>query len=151
MSRFIVCDTMSRLDVKTNELSYDKYDEQIQTNPEAYYNSRRGLFYQRDAVSAESKCCIGLPQQEILKNMRSVLASFKTNYKIIVSPLYDQKRINSEDLRYLQQLFGAANVFDFSGKNHFTEPYTNYYETSHYRPVVCDSILSLVYHRSSKP
>jgi len=151
MSRFIVCDSLSRLDVTTNELSYDKYDEQIKTNPAAYYNPRRGLFYPRDAVSAESKCCIGLRQKEILKSMRLILTSFKTNYKIIISPLYDQKRINREDLKYLRRLFGEQNVFDFSGKNHFTEPYTSYYETSHYRPVVCDSIMSLVYGHSSKP
>ena len=70
----------------------------------------------------------------------------KTNYRIIISPLYNQIKLNNQDLDYLKQLFGKDNVFDFSGINKFTKDYNNYYESSHYRPHIAREIMQLIYH-----
>jgi hypothetical protein len=59
--------------------------------------------------------------------------------------MYDQLRIDKTDLNYLEQLFGKSNVFDFSGKNIFTENIGNYYEDSHYRPHVAQKIMEYIY------
>lgn len=60
--------------------------------------------------------------------------------------MYDQLKINEEDLEYLKTLFGDVNVFDFSGINKFTNDYKNYYEASHYRPHVTKEIMEKIYY-----
>jgi len=45
----------------------------------------------------------------------------------------------------LIDVFQKENVFDYSGKNEWTEPIGNFYETSHYRPFVARRIMSQVY------
>ncbi|MCX6296671.1 MAG: hypothetical protein NTX97_11510, partial [Bacteroidetes bacterium] len=75
----------------------------------------------------------------------SILKSHNTQYKIVISPLYNQEKLDPGDLNYLVNLFGGENVFDFSGINFITNDFHNYYETSHYRPFVCDYILNIIY------
>jgi hypothetical protein len=41
--------------------------------------------------------------------------------------------------------FGSSNVYNFSGKNEFTTDLSNYYESSHYRPLLADKILKEIY------
>jgi hypothetical protein len=53
--------------------------------------------------------------------------------------------MNVNDLRYLTNLFGKENVYDFSGINEYTESIYNYYENSHYRPYVADEIMKKLY------
>ena len=59
--------------------------------------------------------------------------------------MYDQKKLNIEDLSILNALFGKENVFDFSGINQITNNLYNYYETSHYRPHVAKKIIDEIY------
>ena len=77
--------------------------------------------------------------------MRDILVKNHTNFKIVISPLYDQRKLNPQDLSRLNEIFGPGHIYDFSGKNSFTGDYHNYYETSHYRLPVTDSIISMIY------
>jgi hypothetical protein len=106
------------------------------------------LFYKRDSIQKFSNQSIYDEQEILLKNIQSIFKKNKTDYKIIINPLYDQLKINPKDLKYIRDLFGAENVFDFSGINSITNDYHNYYETSHYRPFVCDSILNVIYRKN---
>ena len=132
-------------DMKSNQLSYYIYDKEIKNNPKSYYSDKHELFDKRDTIQKFSEPSINRDQEVLLKSIYSILESHKTNYKIIINPLYDQIKINPKDLIYLRNLFGIENVFDFSGINSITNDYHNYYETSHYRPRVCDSILNIIY------
>ena len=67
-----------------------------------------------------------------------------TEYKIIVSPLYEQVKFSNHDLSILRKNFGP-NLFDFSGNNDFTKSKFNFYEKSHYRKEIADKILEIVY------
>ena len=69
----------------------------------------------------------------------------KKKYKIVLSPLYEQEKLSPDDFKLLKTLFGD-NLYDFTGKNTFTDSKYNYYEQSHYRTTVGDSILSIIYH-----
>jgi hypothetical protein len=75
----------------------------------------------------------------------NVFKEHNTNYKIVISPLYDQMRLDSLSLNRIDYIFGPENVYDFSGINRFTEPVYNYYESSHYRPHVAKQILEIIY------
>jgi len=145
MEEYGIINNVWKHDMISNQVSYYVYDEQLKNDPNSYYADKLKLFYKRDTVQKFSKPVIYTAQKALLENIVSILKSHKTNYKIIVSPLYDQIKLNQTDLDYLKMLFGADHVFDFSGINSITNDYHNYYETSHYRPFICDSILSVIY------
>ena len=131
---------------QNNELSYAVFDSIIAKNPDDYYIPKMKIFYKR---SPEQR--ISIPsitnetQLKMLAHIKQIFDSHHTNFKIVISPLYRQLKMNPADLQFLRSLFGTENVFDFSGVNGFTNDYRNYYETSHYRPNVADSIMKIVY------
>ena len=150
MEKFGIRDNALKHDATTNQLTYSIYDNQIKTNPYAYYASKVHLFYKRDSVQRYSPPVISAEQIKLLVNIKQIFDANKTNCKIIVSPLYDQIKLNQADINYLNNLFGKENVFDFSGINTITSDYHNYYEASHYRSDICDSLLTIVYTNNLK-
>ena len=88
-----------------------------------------------------------IDQREI-ENTKFIADTFKkdhTNYKIIIAPLYDQRATNSIELEILKIYFGKENVYDYSGKNKFTNDISNYYEMSHFKPSLGRIILKEIY------
>ncbi|MCF1190806.1 hypothetical protein LRR18_04345 [Mangrovimonas sp. AS39] len=138
-------DKKRNYDNKTNELRFDFFEDLI--SQDKYYTPERiSIFYDRDTtIQSYSPECIKGNQKLILENISSIIQKHNTQLRVIVSPLYDQKKINKSDLQYLKTLFGEENVFDFSGINKFTNDYTNYYESSHYRPHVAREIMGIIY------
>jgi hypothetical protein len=131
-------------DYKSNELKYVHYEKLILRN-EYYTEERMKVFFDRDSIPSITTVSISENQKLMLGDILTVFEKHETNFKIIISPLYNQKKLAHEDLIYLKSLFGGQNVFDFSGKNSFTEDYQNYYESSHYRPHVAEKMLEIVY------
>lgn len=130
-----------------NQLSYFVFDSILNINENLYYEGKEKYFYPRDAEQSYSEAAIEDEQKELLTEIKSILNSQNTNYKIIINPLYDQVKMNKRDLVYLNNLFGLDKVFDYSGQNNFTNDYRNYYEPSHYRPKVANQIMSELYKR----
>lgn len=120
-------------------------EKEITETPDDYYKIREQLFYKRpDVERMDSVKQIFPAQAKMLKEIAAIFKKQGTDYKVIVGPLYDQIKLNKHDFNALKEIFGD-NVFDFTGKNKFTENIRNYYETSHYRPVVGDSIFKIIY------
>ena len=120
-------------------------DEELKADPEAYY-LKYAYYFRRN--STNQPCLtpmINEKSQKLLVDIANIFIKHGTDYKIIISPLYDQKKINEADLLSLQNTFGTSNVFDFSGLNKYTNDFHNYYENSHYRPTVGSKILKRVY------
>ena len=105
---------------------------------------QQGVFYQRPKASA---LILKVTNKEIalLNKIQSLFDKHHTNYKIVISPLYDQIPMEEEQLQLLYSIFGKENIFDFSGKNNLTEPISNYFESSHYKPNVAKIILDSIY------
>lgn len=131
-------------DSLTNEISVIDREAEIIENPTEYYLQRRALFDERTDERTDSTQRITKKQLFILKEIRRILEKNKTNYTVVLSPLYEQIKLNTSDLLLLKNEFGN-NLYDFSGKNAFTEDKKNYYETSHFRPNVGDDILKIIY------
>jgi hypothetical protein len=132
-----------------NEMKLKVIDDSIKAYPTVYYNQNRiKQFYKRDSIQAYNPQIIKNEQIVMLNDIRRIFNKNNTSFKVIISPLYDQLKLNSEDVNILRKIFGDNNVFDFSGKNRFTYDLHNYYETSHYRPIVCDSIFKIIYSKS---
>lgn len=124
---------------------YYGHDREIKDDSVGYYMARKEVFYERKPDIKESMKKIRTVQLEMLTQIKQICDKNKTNIKIVIAPIYDQVPINAADKRILVNMFGNNNVFDYSGKNHFTESISNYYEDSHFRPVVARQIMKEIY------
>jgi len=119
----------------------------IKIDSAGYYNAliEKGVFYDRNTVDQNKKYEVTELEIEQLKSIKKVFDRHKTDFVIIISPLYDQLPLNIEQVELLNEIFGSENVYDFSGKTYLTEPIHNYYEDSHFRPHVANIVMDSVY------
>jgi len=82
-------------------------------------------------------------EKKIFRSVKQLLTKNNTNYAIVLSPLYDQKKLQSEDLIYLKQLFGSR-LLDLSGKNWITNNKTYYPDKFHFTGVVSKYIMDSI-------
>ncbi len=80
-----------------------------------------------------------------LMEIKAVFDRHQTDYKIIISPTYDQVPLGEHHLQLLVEIFGEARVYNFSGKHRLSEPIGNFSESIHYRPHVGTQILKQIY------
>ncbi len=80
-----------------------------------------------------------------LKDIRDIFDKHHTSYKIVISPLYDQIKLNRATYNTLCEIYGKDNIYDFSGVNKWNKDFHNYYEKSHYRPIVSAEIMDIIY------
>ena len=142
---FYIGDVNSSVDSITNGLRRDDLEERIKKEKTYYDNA---VFYQRQNIVEKMPTQITEKHLQRLYFIRDVFEKDKTDYKIIIGPMYIQKILSDQDLDCLRQIFGSSNVYDFSGVNDFTINIKNYYESSHYRPLVGDSIMNYIYRES---
>jgi hypothetical protein len=133
----------------TGDLSYG-YDQMIQKGEKAYYDKliKEGVFYDREIISS-TKHQITNEEVILLQKIHDILVTHETDYRIVISPLYDQIPFTAERMENLRNIFDANRIYDFSGVNEFTGSIYNYYETSHYRPHVGKRILEIIYNTIS--
>lgn len=134
---------------KTCDLIYGS-EKLLKKDSIAYYKKmiEKNVFYDR---SKKKDTKLTIPQLEVkqLQSIRAIFKKLNTNYKIVISPLYDQIPLENDQLQLFHDIFGKENVFNFSGSNKNTEPLTNYYESSHYKPFVANKIMREIYGKSA--
>lgn len=132
------------MDSITNAVQIVDQEHEIQVSSKKYYEKRKAIFYTRKNETIDSIQQIKQIHIFMLNEIRRILNKNNTKYKVIISPLYEQEKFNSVDQNILLNIF-KNNLYDFSGKNYFTDSINNYYETWHFRPLVGDSIMNLIY------
>jgi len=143
---YLLDDDINEYNLKWNESKHSVFEKLINTNPSIFYDKKKlKSFYARGSNQNFSNKVINKTQYKMLNEIYGILKENKTAYKIIISPLYDQIKLDTADIQILNKIFGVANIYDFSGINFITNDYHNYYETSHYRPHVADYILKEIY------
>lgn len=130
-------------DPKTNRPFRSDLEKRIESEPN-YYDSP-SFYVVTDSLKMSPFSRIDLFEEEALIGIKRILSKHNTQYKVIINPLYSQEKFNPKDMEMIQNVFGWNNVYDFSGRNQFTTSKYNYYEESHFRPLVGDSIMSIVY------
>ena len=135
----------------TGDIFWYTLDQAIKSDSVSYYSNlkSKGVFYNRKNRNL-SKPLIYLAQINLLNEINNIVKKNNIDLKIVISPLYNQVTFNEKDKIILTNLFGKENIFDFSGKNRYTNNYTNYYESSHYKPYVANQIMDSIYFTSSK-
>lgn len=132
-------------DKVNNKMTIEDQNHELALNQVAYYEKRKDVFYQRSENQfIDTVKQINDVHKKLLFEIKQLLDKHKTNYKVVISPLYDQIKFHPEDQKILESYFGE-NLYDFSGKNNITDEITNYYESSHYRPTVGDTIFRSIY------
>lgn len=135
-------------DLKYNEMKLSVFENEIKTDPAKYYSKKRmAEFNRQDSIKTSSLVAIKEKQVIMLNKIAMIFKKNSSRFKIVISPLYDQIQLNKKDVDVLNQIFGTENVYDFSGINSITSDYHNYYEPSHYRPLVADEIMKQVYQK----
>ena len=132
----------------SNDMPRKALDFQIAQDSAGYYQRQAALFQKAPKPAAgEEKPIISQKQQAMLEEMARIFKRHHTDYRIVISPLFDKLPLNPQDVAALAAVFGAARVYNYSGVNKFTMAYQNYYETSHYRPPVARQIMKEIYER----
>lgn len=131
----------------TNEISYNQVDSIILVNPDHYYTEQRmDVFYPRDTTTVRyAQPLIKTEQRERLSKIKAIFDKHSTNYRVVIHPLYNLLKLDSVDMDVVVEIFGADKVYDFSGHNDWTNDYRNFYENSHYRSNISDSVLRVIY------
>jgi hypothetical protein len=127
-----------------NSLVIIDQEKEINEFSEVYYRKRRAIFH---TMRRERRDTVQRITDEYLRQlveMKEILSRHQTDYRIVLTPIYDQVRFNDRDMVVLQQLFGQQ-LWDFTGRNWITDDISNWYEPYHFRPFVADSIMSVVY------
>lgn len=136
-----------KYDCTSNETTYPKRDEQLAEG--TYYSKQliEAFPANRPTIQQYDEPVLGESHIQLLKEIKEIFDKDNTNYKLIISPAYDQMKMAEADYKILVEIFGEDAVFDFSGINDITQDYHNYYDFSHYSSDVCSSILNSVYSR----
>lgn len=129
----------------TNNDAINPRERMIEQEGESYWINRKNEFPKREKLEHVVERVIYQPQETLLKNIADLFDRHNTSLRIIISPDYNQKKLNPSDLDILNKIFGHECVFDFSGINEYTTDYHYYYEQGHYRPVLGNLLLDAIY------
>ena len=124
---------------------YPREDEKV-LDTATYYGKHMRVFYKRPPFQQYEKKQIDEFQENILLKMAAIFKKHHTNYKFIIAPLYNQKKMDTTDLKLLQLIFNKESIYNYSGINDITNNIYNFSNDSiHYRPVVGKLIFKEIY------
>lgn len=139
----------SDIDPVTNDW-FPLSEQEIQRDSAAYYKNTEWKFYKRPVTQQYSYGQIDHKQMAWLLKIAELLKKHHTNYNIVISPLYNQKKLSRQDMQFLKNIFAPGTIHDYSGINKITENRFNYNnDVNHYRKRVGNLILSEVYKKSN--
>jgi len=129
----------------TNEMTIVGW-EKFASDTSAYYTINKDYFYSRSGEKVSEKKQILDPQYFMLKEIKRIFDKHGTDFKIVLNPLYEQQKFHAADREMMKQLFGE-NLYDFTGKNEYTENKYNYFEAYHYKSSLGSLILRKIYQK----
>lgn len=129
---------------ESGDIIYHRMDSLIFQDSVNYYLKKQKIFYQR-SKHEHSKPVIDSTGKQQLIAIAEILKQHKTNYQIIVTPNYDQRKLSETDLQVLISIFGKNHICDYSGVNTITNNIGNYYEEKHFKPYIANKLLKQSY------
>lgn len=135
-----------RIDPRTNDYFWAELERELAADEDAYY-ARFAQRYPRPE-GPPPPCeppAIGPEQRAYLQSIRAIFAAHGTDYRIVIPPVYDRACTDPQDVAILNEIFGAASVFVFTGDNEITRDMRNFYDINHVRPFVGDRMIAAMY------
>lgn len=138
------------IDPLNNDL-YNPREKMIASEGVRYWTIHVKDFPSRKATAGTTRArVIWGEQKKLLLDIARVLAQHHARVQVLLSPEYDQSRLNPQDVSTLRRIFGTSNVHDFTGVNVYSTDLHNFYEKAHYRPVLGRKLLDAVYGNDHK-
>jgi len=124
---------------------YYGWDRAIAEDPKKFYKNLvdNGAFYRLFKQSKSRP--VTMEEKELLAKIKKYFDKHQTDYRIVISPLYDQVPLGDNHLQLLRDIFGSETIYNYSGINRFTESIYDHYENSHFRPHVANEIMKAIY------
>lgn len=147
VDKTIIDFTPDYLDISTNERSAPPHPIYAYNIPDSvfYTAERMKQFYNRpDEQMYYESSVLGEEQVQMLMDIKQVLERNATNYRVVINPMYDQKRMMDADMDMLYGIFGDK-LYDFSGINEFTSDFHNYNDIAHFKAFVAREIMNQIY------
>ena len=88
-----------------------------------------------------------------ISEIKKICGEHNIEVIFFINPIYQRtyiKAINNKFLVFLEKLTTITEYYDFSGLNGITSNKLNYYENSHYRPIIGDWIVKEITHSDKK-
>lgn len=130
-------------DTITNEPRRKDLDSKIEKNSEAYYS--QVYFYTVTETGEPPYPVIDDQAKKYMQQIKEIFDKHHTDYRIVLNPLYSQEIFHRRDMETINKVFGSDRVYNFTGYNNITKNKYNYYEESHFRPFIGDSIMNIIY------
>jgi hypothetical protein len=131
-----------------NDFYFPENEEKIKQDSLNYYKDPE--FYSRKPEKNTYESRIQEHHLNDIKTVSDLLKKEKTDYKVIISPLFNQRLWHPADLEILNFYFGKDRIYNYSGKNKITDDIRYYYEISHFKPSAGKIILKEIYQKSEK-
>lgn len=132
-----------------NDITFSSAEKEIAENPIAFFSKDTAYFNRADPGKIRNyQQLIRTEQKEEFNEVKLILEKNNTKVIIIIYPDYNQVYFNQDDINFLKNLFGSANIYDFSGINKYTNDKKNYYDLLHCRSSVGKDILDRIYTNS---
>jgi hypothetical protein len=132
-------------DTITNEMKAVGRTNELRSDSINYYKKQKELLHPRSLTPYEISPQINKGIILMLSEIKEIFENDSTDFRIIISPLFNQIKFNKKDLDILKKIFGENMVYDFSGINMFTDKISNYYDNLHFKQYVGNQILDSVY------
>lgn len=134
----------------TNDITFAYAEDELKINENKYYSDRLNMFKRENMNIYKYPPFIDKDRENILREIKSILDKNNTDYRIVLYPVFNMRKINPEDSEIIRNIFGVNNVFDFSGVNNITSDYKNYYEVEHCRISAGKLMLKEMYRGNTK-
>jgi hypothetical protein len=142
-----------KLDQVTNDFNHEcsadeirKYqyvqsDEEFKQRMDSLKKS--GFMYERHKAQQYKSPQISEEEEVMIEQIATLLEKHHSKYFVVLTPLYDQQKLNNRDFGILKKYF-KNNIYDFSGKNKYTEDYYNYPDRIHFQNYISKEIIDSV-------
>lgn len=87
---------------------------------------------------------IGSEAELLLRDIRERLNAQCTDYRVIINPSLNKKKLSTKDFSILNDIFGES-LFDFSGNNIITMDSTLFLDDNHFNSNVAAKMMEIVY------
>jgi hypothetical protein len=138
----------SDIDPITNDFDVNS-EKKLLDDSVNYFKKLLPAFYKRPDEQRYAKKEINAGKINMLKKIKEIFDKRHTKYKLIISPLYDQIKLNSSDLNVLNEIFGKENVYDYAGISTKTNNIYNYTGNTHFRKKLGSILLKEVYNNKN--
>lgn len=128
----------------TNDFTFPMHAAEIRKDSIKYYQNKE-LFKEEKKEEILYEPFIKKHHLTDLEAIAKVFKSDSTDYKIVIGPTSNWNKYNPTDLEILYIYFKKANIYNYSGRNKYTENTSDYYDDSHYKPNIGRMIIEDIY------